>query len=389
MSQPALIGLLAVSALLAAGGASAQQPAPPRRLALVIGVNGPAIRVENVATLKWAQNDAKEVGRILSEVLKWDDVRPLIDHYATRDAIVRELTRLAREAHPQDLVLVYFAGHGIRQKWAEEGGKPHTYWVVYNTTLPNLELDALRLEHLMDYVDDIPARQKVVILDHCHSGTVELRREGQGPAGGNRDVEAGVAAVKRGGFVKKDFEGEVERRAREATLVVGAALDPESFEADSLEHGVFTKALLEALSTTAADRDGDFNLSADELVKYLAAQVPKLATVAKVRQTPIAVTGGDVLGWNLLVLARDPGREVEVLQELIGRLAARNLKEPIREACMNAVRQWADMQKAKLSPAERDEKIVKFLQGIQRKAAPDLKAEAISLTGLVNELDKP
>src|SRR5262249_35090337 len=153
---------------------------------------------------------------------------------ARRENIVGELTRLARESQPRDLVVIYFAGHGVRARWSDQASKAqHSYWLAYDTTLARLEIEGLRLEHAVELIDDIPSTQKLVILDHCHSGTIELPKSGESPG---RDA-ASTLAVRRDLVVPDNLGDQFSPHVKDSLLVLGSATDF-AYELPELKHGL-------------------------------------------------------------------------------------------------------------------------------------------------------
>ena len=96
--------------------------------------------------------------------------RGILKEDVKRERIVRELYDLALKAKLHDKVLIYFAGHGVRDPVS--GG--HTYWLTYDAEIGSLVAKGIRLNHIMEYVKEIPAREKFVLLDHCYSGDVKV-----------------------------------------------------------------------------------------------------------------------------------------------------------------------------------------------------------------------
>jgi serine/threonine-protein kinase len=93
---------------------------------LLIGV----AQAYNGTTHVKLDNPVKEVNRVRQHLIthdpqhwKEDSVTLLAEHEANKEAILLELERLERDAKPEDAVLLYFSGHGIK-----EGG--HQYFLV-------------------------------------------------------------------------------------------------------------------------------------------------------------------------------------------------------------------------------------------------------------------
>lgn len=395
MSAAARTIVLSACGLAVTAGAWAQDVAPPRRHAIVIGLDRSEANIEGVSKLFHAEQDAKAVVAVL-EQQHFEDIVPLVGSLARRETIVAALAKLVQEAKPQDTFLLYFAGHGVKAKWAERGSKPHSYWLSYDATLASLEVKGLRLEHVMDYVDDIPAGKKIVILDHCHSGTVELPKTvaaggGGGGGGGGRDAE-GSLKIKRDLFLPNEFRGQVfSRVGEEGLLILGSATDA-AYELPELGHGLFTFVLLEAIGTKKADSNNDGKLSADELATYVGTKVADLARAKNVQQAPIFLTRGSVLGWDLMTLPQDTNKETQDLLGVVGGLAAADppLAAGVVEACRLAIKGWGDARRANVPPTQRDLKIVTRLQELQaRGAGIDWSGEGQILAGFVARLDQP
>jgi hypothetical protein len=330
----------------------------------VIGLNTSYANVEGVGALKHAEDDATAVAATL-ERQGWEKpVAALIGAAAIRSSILNALVRLARDSRPEDTVLIYFAGHGVSAKWAE-GKKPHTYWIAADTTLGLLEKDGLRLEHIMDYVDDIPANKKVVILDHCHSGTVKLPASA---AGGGRDAGDGTLKLARDLSLPEDLPKQLEDRAGSGVLVVGAASDV-AYELATLKHGLLTFALLQALESDAADKppagNGDKQLSTTELADYLEDQMKLLAPQNNVKQTMIAIVGGNLRKFNVTTLTQTPDEAEAKLLSTVGRLARNGMDPATENACTLAVQGWAEARRKGVEPTQKDREIVQRLQALQ------------------------
>lgn len=262
----------------------------PKNYALVIGINEYVASMEGVNVLKYAVDDAEEVQEVLED-LRYEVV-PLIGPIARRESIITELVRLAGRTREQDSVLIYFAGHGVRNKL---GNGEHSYWLTYDSTLARLEIEGLRLTHLLDYVNDIPAGKKLLVLDHCHSGRVSFR--GSGSSGGRAGT--GAPFVDRNLFFSgNEFASEVETAVARGLVVVGAA-SKEAYEFDDLGHGLLTHLFLEALISDKADENNNGKLTVNELRQYLITEVTEEAAARDIVQEPIEIMRGANLNWDI------------------------------------------------------------------------------------------
>jgi uncharacterized caspase-like protein len=162
-----------------------------------------------------------------------------------------------------------------------------TYWLTYDAEVTRLDINGIRLEHLMDYVQDIKAKRKLILLDHCFSGDIIPALFGQGetrgatPAPDTTAAGAPLSSLENNvtlqrGIVPANFTQQLQSRA--AGMVVIAAAHNQALESERLGHGIFTAALLKALKSRQADSiNVDARLSIEELKNYLYKEVPRLA----------------------------------------------------------------------------------------------------------------
>lgn len=282
-----LVGLLG-------GALAAPSSEGAEKYALLIGVSEyefSSVR-GGVIPLRYAENDATALRNLLTAAgYKVDD---RVNREARREYILEALSQLRATVKEDDELILFFAGHGAR-----DPSNGQTYLLTHDTKLELLDDKAIRLDHLFDYVRDIKARFKLVLLDHCFSGDVEVAlADGDGDARvGDIDTPPGLTR----GVVPVDFGDRVRQRAS-GMAVVGAASDV-AFESEELEHGLFTEALIRALQTRRADTTADGVLTVSELLEFVSGEVETLAEEAGVRQrvVPLLQTSG-IPTWEIAKL---------------------------------------------------------------------------------------
>lgn len=262
--------------------------------ALVIGLDDYVATIDGLPRLKHAKADAEGVAQLLSE--KGFNVVTLINDRAKRDDIILQLIKYARTLDPEDKLIVYFAGHGIRQTY---GGRSYSYWMTYDALIPRLEVEGIRLNHLLEYVMDIPAGKRMVVLDHCHSGSIDFDRA---LAGTGRDAADGLR-IRRDVFSIDNFRQSVNTAVQAGIVILGAATNI-AYEYPDLGHGLFTHTFLEALRTNEADSDRNGVLNTDELRSYVIKRTKELAEDRNSVQEPIEFVHGNP-SWNLALLTED------------------------------------------------------------------------------------
>lgn len=345
---------LTAALALAVAPAGAQDPPIGKKHAVVIGVNGTSSPFSGVPTLRFAGEDASELSDMLS-ASGWD-VAPIGPREATRAAIVRELTRLAYDAKEQDTVLVYFAGHGVR----DPGPAQQTYWLTYHASPTDLAVEGLRLSHLLEYVAEIPATRKLVILDHCYSGDVDGLESLLGSDA--RDASATTRMVRKA-FPLDEFTLEVEARVARGLVIFGSARE-EAYEFSDLGHGVFTYVLLEALREAATDLDRNGRVSIGELSAQISSRLATLASDKGISQVAIEVVRGSGLtSWepfDVKVGASD------LLKGFVTDLDVSVPLDPmVKIRCLQAIQAWDEARRQGVEPSRNDQRIVDEINGLR------------------------
>ncbi len=154
-----------------------------------------------------------------------------------------------------DLVVVYFAGHG-----REVGGQ--VLLAPLDATLDSLHVTGIPIAYIHDLLDRCQARQKVLVLDTCHSGA-------------GRDIEP----MTEGFRAALDHDG---------GLYAIASCDAHqiSYEWPEKGHGVFTHYLAEAVRRGAPPLpNGDVTL--DAVCAWTTTRVANWAASRRLSQTPV------------------------------------------------------------------------------------------------------
>lgn len=182
---------------------------------------------------------------------------------AVRQNILDKFTEIASTANPQDIFIFYYAGHGmVTQDEAKEFYLvPHDVTQVYGDD-GSMKQKGISASELKQISSGIPAQKQLFVLDACQS------------------AGALNAVATRGASEEKA----IAQLARSTGTHWLTASGSEQFatEFDELGHGVFTYALLEALSGKADSGDG--RITVNELKAYIESQVPELS--AKYKGSP-------------------------------------------------------------------------------------------------------
>jgi len=232
----------------ATGGALPEPYA--RRLAAVIGVS----RYASWSPLEGARRDAERVAEALRDQ-GFDSVIELYDEQAARSKVLELLGLDLRDAAgDDDLVFVYFAGHGQTETLAD--GSRRGYLVPFDGRPENAYASAISMDVLRDLSNRLRARHVYFAIDSCYSGLglVDSRGVRRQPGG---------------------------RRARAIQMITAGTEGQLAVERGGL--GLFTTYLLRAIAGGEADRDGDGVVTGSEIGEFVAPQVEQQT---RGRQTP-------------------------------------------------------------------------------------------------------
>lgn len=263
-----------------AGPSVPPAPAPPppsTQWAVIIGVG----RYESSAVprLRYPVADADAVYETLiaSGGFKKENILLLTDK-TERKPTLRNIkwalgTFLARSAHKNDLVVIYFAGHGaseVDQRGIERDGLSK-YLVPSDADPDDLYSTALPMDEMQNVLARIEAERVTVFLDACYSGA----------AGGRT-----FASTKTRTVNVDDIFLDRLTRSKGRAIVTASRPSELSIELSELGHGVFTFYLVRGLQGYA-DLNRDGIVSLQELYEYLTQEVSRKSRAVGGNQHPM------------------------------------------------------------------------------------------------------
>ena len=198
-----------------AAPSAAPPPSAGKFYALVIGNN----RYRAFTPLLTAVADARLVGDLLRSRYGFE-VETLEN--ASRQDIIQALSRLRRATTEADRVLVYYAGHGLRDEKTGRG-----YWLPVDAQTDNIA-NWVSSNDISDLAGAMPARHALIVADSCFSGA--LTRAG-----------LGIALDDRSGVLQRL----VAKRSR--TVLTSGGLEP-VLDAGAGQHSIFARAFVDALT---------------------------------------------------------------------------------------------------------------------------------------------
>jgi hypothetical protein len=262
----------------AAPAAPAAPPPPPpsTQWAVIIGVGG--YESSAVPRLRYSVADADAVYQtLIGAGFKKENILLMTDK-TERKPTLRNIkwalgTFLARSAHKDDLVMIYFAGHGaseVDQRGIERDGLSK-YLVPVDADPDDLYSTALPMDEMQNVLARIEAERVTVFLDACYSGA----------AGGRT-----FASTKTRTVNVDDIFLDRLTRSKGRAIVTASRPSELSIELAELGHGIFTYYLVRGLQGYA-DNNRDGIVSLQELYEYLAQEVSRKSRQVGGNQHPM------------------------------------------------------------------------------------------------------
>lgn len=223
------------------------------KVALLIGV-GNYEHPDDLKPLVSAPKDVAAMQRILlnAQMGEFSEVIPLIDPDTMQ--MQEAIETLYRDRAKDDLVLLFFSGHGIK----DDSGNLYFSTRVTRKT-PKGELiksTAVPARFVQEIMGNSRSRRQVMILDCCFSGAFD-------PSLNTKDDGS------------LDIRGQLGAEGR--VVLTSSSSTQYSFEQQGSDLSIYTRFLVEGIETGAADLDSDGKVSVEELHKYATKKVQEIA----------------------------------------------------------------------------------------------------------------
>ncbi len=170
------------------------------------------------------------------------------------------MEKVQKEAHEQDMLIFYYAGHGMMSEGTTREIEffivPHDVTQLYGKDEMLFD-KAISASEIKEISRKINAQKQVFILDACQSA-------------------GALDAMARRGVAE---ERAIAQLARSTGTFWITATGSEQFatEFEALGHGIFTYAVIEGLQGKADGLNPDKSITVRELTAYIESRVPELS----------------------------------------------------------------------------------------------------------------
>ena len=237
-----------------------------RRLALLLGVSSYDDE-QALPALRTPIQDVESVSDVLhdSEICRFNDVAILRN--PKRQEMQKAMEELLIEkAESDDLLLIYYSGHG-------KLGKSGLHLCPKDTKGSKLRSTAVPISWIREIIDESCGNQIVLILDCCYSG--------QAKAGLKGDISS---------MLTDQFS-----RGRGKFIITSSSGFEVSMEQPNDNNSLFTKWFLNGLTTGSADFNNDGVITLEEIYRYTRDRVRKENPLQNPEHFAFTDSPGDVI----------------------------------------------------------------------------------------------
>ncbi|MFM6320804.1 MAG: caspase, EACC1-associated type [Microcystis panniformis] len=331
------------------------------KFALLIGVSEYS---EGLRSISSAIQDIEAMRRVLEhpDMGAFDQVTVLSN--PDKGSMEKAVEVLFANRQRDDLVLLYFSGHGLKDQKAR-------FFLSTRDTGRDQNGDfrratALAASKLQEYITDSRSQRQIIILDCCFSG-----------------------ALVQGMPIKGELNIQEELGGKGRAILTSSSPIEYSFESEDNDLSIYTKYLVEGIETGAADKDGDQLISVNELHEYASERV-KEAAPAMTPKFYLSLEGDDTIylaksplaATNPIFIYREKVREI--LDEWSKENICKENFNRVERNCLNELRNELDLslQEADIIEYENLAPFRKRLQNLTEYKATfrELLADSISIT---------
>ncbi len=248
--------------------------------------------------LTWSSKDIRDMSVAFKNKLGDNVIIDTLFNQNVTIEKVRALKTKLKLTNVNDKVIICYSGHGLLSENYDY------YLSTYNVNFSKPEDGGLAYEELENLLDGIPARQKLMMIDACHSGEVDKEEitkfknikvdsNSHIVAGGKGPIPIEGSNVGRVGM-QNSFELMQTifvnvNKGTGATIISAAGGAQYAYEKDDLKNGVFTYCILEMMKT-------EKECSVQNLKSTVSTEVELLT---KGMQKPTSRTETSGVDWNV------------------------------------------------------------------------------------------
>jgi len=260
--------------------ASAQN-ARPNLYILAIGVNR-YNDTQRLPKLDYAVNDAKAIIDVFKAQAgkRYGKVEALLiadgEKITPTAANILNNFKHLRQAGPNDVVVLFLAGHGMNQYDEFYFMPSDASFDADGSILPSSAISSSQIQTALSMTG-----QKLVFIDACHSGSTGSQLQ-------MVDNERLIFNLTNSSAIRNS-----------SAIFTSSRRDQQSLEIKKYGHGLFTYAILQGLKGEAGYKGV---VTTTDLEVYLKRKIPELAELEKSQQNPVMFRAGGLDDFEMVIL---------------------------------------------------------------------------------------
>lgn len=238
---------------------------------------------ESTYNLNYAAKDANDLmNMFLSDTISYENIysKKILNEDVTVERIL-ELKDFLAKSTVDDRVIIFYAGHGLLDK------ELNYYLSTTDVNFNDPSERGLLFQDFEKIFDDVPAREKLVFIDACHSGEIDKEENISFTSVDGNNENISFRGFKRVGSTPSKSESAnafeimkeifVDLRRGSGAFIISSAGGGEfAFEGESWKNGVFTYSILKGISDHDSDLNNDGIVMLSELADAVQLEVRQL-----------------------------------------------------------------------------------------------------------------
>ncbi|MDX2171870.1 MAG: caspase family protein [Bacteroidota bacterium] len=251
----------------------------------------------NKFDLSYALKDAGDVATTManSKAFNKIEIKKLFNQSFAADS-VKDLKNFFSKATINDVVMVFFAGHGYLDDDFSY------YFPTYYTDFTDPKINSVAYTSFEKLFKNMKPTRKLMFIDACFSGEVDEDANNENVNPNNtkdstRSIRiAGTTFAQSTALeMSKSIFSDIRENSG-ATIISSAGGTEAAFEGEKWNNGLFTYCLLNGMKSLKADLNNDKTITLSELQKFVAEEVNRLS---EGKQTPTYRVENTVLDYEL------------------------------------------------------------------------------------------
>lgn len=234
---------------------------------------------EKDKNLNYADKDANNALKLFSKSKIYKNIYArLYLNENVKTSIIEEIQQMLSSASKNDVVIVFYAGHGILNKDLDY------YLSTYSVDFNKPEKEGIPYEKLESLLENCPARKKLFFIDACHSGDIEKQNATQVATNNKADesikfrsgtTTSTLSQNELSLLLSKELFASGSNSS--GISIIGASMGSQyALESNQWNNGVFTHSLILGIDKRKADYNHDDKIMLDELQYYVNKNVEEL-----------------------------------------------------------------------------------------------------------------